>query len=74
MTYAAWKDFQTVYVICEDDHTIIPESQELMISLAREKGARIEVERLHSSHSPFLSVPQETAELIRRAAEQKSAG
>jgi hypothetical protein len=52
-SYAAWKDIPTTYV---------------MIADARGKGANIDVERIQSSHSPFLSRPQRIADIVRRVA------
>ena len=67
-SYAAWKDFRTTYVLCEEDYALPPTAQEQMIADARAKGANIDVERIQSSHSPFLSQPQRIADIVRRVA------
>jgi pimeloyl-ACP methyl ester carboxylesterase len=52
----------TTYVICEDDRAIPVEAQEAMAALGDH------VERLPSSHSPLLSMPERLAEVLERAA------
>jgi len=64
-TYAAWKYIPSTYLICEDDMAIPAVAQEAM---ATQPGANMTIERLKASHSPFLSKPKETADVIRRAA------
>ena len=69
VSYSAWKDFHTTYVLCEEDNAIPLPVQELMIADAEEKGANIDVYRMQSSHSPFLSQTQRLADFIRQVAE-----
>jgi pimeloyl-ACP methyl ester carboxylesterase len=52
-----------VFVACEDDRAITPTQQRMM----REAVPCDEVLTLGASHSPFLSVPTETAEAIDTA-------
>lgn len=68
---ASWKIIPTSYLLCEQDRAVPPQIQEIMINAAKEKGASIEVTRLDSGHSPFLSKPVETAEWIRGVAGEK---
>ena len=70
VSYSAWKDFPTTYVLCEEDNALPPTVQKRMIAEAREKGANIEVYRIQSSHSPFLSQTQRMADVVRRVAER----
>lgn len=60
LTHAAWKTVPSTYVICDEDRALPPVVQEL---LAR-RASR--VVRLPSSHAPFLSMPGQVAELVRR--------
>jgi pimeloyl-ACP methyl ester carboxylesterase len=64
-TYAAWKHIPSTYMVCEEDRGIPLAAQEAMISAPR---ANFTVERCKSAHSPFLSMPDFTAEVVRRAA------
>jgi hypothetical protein len=64
-TYAAWKHIPSTYIICELDNTIPAAFQETM---ATQEGGLFTIERLNASHSPFMSMPKETAKLIRKAA------
>jgi pimeloyl-ACP methyl ester carboxylesterase len=70
ITYAAWKHMPTTFVICENDQSFVPEAQRMLIKRATdiEPTAFDVVERLQSSHSPFLSMPSEVVRIVRRAA------
>ncbi|KAI7356456.1 hypothetical protein KC354_g10408 [Hortaea werneckii] len=63
--YAAWKHIPSTYMVCEQDNAIPLAAQEALIS---QPGAQFRVERCSASHSPFLSMPDLTAEVVRRAA------
>ena len=66
--YAAWKHIPSTYMVCEGDQAIKLAAQEGMIA---QPGANFTVERCGSSHSPFVSMPDFTAEVVRRAAGEK---
>jgi pimeloyl-ACP methyl ester carboxylesterase len=53
---------ETTYVVCEQDRAVPVAAQEAMSALADR------VERLPSSHSPQLSMPQRLAQILDRAA------
>jgi pimeloyl-ACP methyl ester carboxylesterase len=61
LTETAWKTIPSTYVICEVDNAIPVAAQELMAERADD------VQRLSTSHSPFLSQPAALARLIRRS-------
>lgn len=65
MTYPAWKDVPSTYLICEKDNAIPVERQEAMSS---QKGGKFTVVRCEEGHSPFLSRPELVARVIRKAA------
>jgi pimeloyl-ACP methyl ester carboxylesterase len=58
LTRTAWSEIPTTYVLCERDNAIPAFAQEAMSAHAGR------VERLDASHSPFLSRPDELAEII----------
>lgn len=62
VTYAAWKNIDSAY-ICELNKAIPLAAQEAMVA---QEGKWVRVDRLPSSHSPFLTMPERTAELVRR--------
>ncbi|MEA5362708.1 alpha/beta hydrolase [Amycolatopsis sp., V23-08] len=62
LTAAAWKTVPSTYVVCEDDNAIPVFAQEAMA------GRAGHVERLPSSHSPFLSHPAELTAIVEAAA------
>ena len=64
LTAAAWRELPSSYLLCEDDQALPAAAQEAMS--ARTKI----VERLASSHSPFLSHPAEVAAFLARAADR----
>ena len=68
VTYAAFRYVPTVYVYCTGDRTIKFEWQKGLVERAEKEGAQIKTETLKSSHSPFLSVPEEVVHILRKAA------
>ncbi|KAK5693876.1 hypothetical protein LTR17_024942 [Elasticomyces elasticus] len=68
LSYAAWKHMPSTYLVCENDRGIPLAAQEEMVV---QLGAQFEVERCQAGHSPFLSMPDLTAEVGRRAAGEK---
>ncbi|KAF2471272.1 alpha/beta-hydrolase [Lindgomyces ingoldianus] len=70
-TANAWMEIPNSYLMCENDNAIPIFAQELMVNQAKRMGAEFEVERIKSSHSPFLSQPDRVVEFIRRAAGEK---
>jgi hypothetical protein len=66
--YSAWEDIPTSYLLCRLDKMIPLALQEKMIQGVLDSGTEIRVEEVESSHSPFYSRPEQTAEFIRRAA------
>jgi pimeloyl-ACP methyl ester carboxylesterase len=59
LTEAAWHTIPSSYIICDADAAIPPFAQELMAKRAQR------VQRMNSSHSPFLSRPTELVALLR---------
>ena len=62
--HAPYKDIDTVYVICKDDHALLPPRQEKVIGLA---GIKKWV-KLHADHSPFLTATQGLTHVVRAVA------
>ncbi|KAK5273220.1 hypothetical protein LTR96_002852 [Exophiala xenobiotica] len=65
VTYPAWKYVPSTYLFCERDMAIPLHAQKGMVE---NSGVQWRVDALDASHSPFLSMPDETAHSIRRAA------
>ena len=69
-----WHHIPTSYLVCDDDHAVRPSLQRQMVEDANKTLAmmgssrRINVEAIKSGHTPFLSMPTETAIYIRRSA------
>jgi pimeloyl-ACP methyl ester carboxylesterase len=60
----AWKTIPSWYLICTQDHMIPPPAQEFLA-----KRMKAKVRSVASSHSPFMSHPQEVADIVALAAE-----
>jgi pimeloyl-ACP methyl ester carboxylesterase len=54
----AYDDTPSTYVVCADDHTIHPWNQRRMAARAQR------VIEIDASHSPFLSMPEQLADLL----------
>ncbi|KIX09789.1 uncharacterized protein Z518_00870 [Rhinocladiella mackenziei CBS 650.93] len=65
VTYPAWKYVPSTYLLCEKDLAIPIHAQKEMVEGA---DGRFRTEMVDASHSPFLSMPDEMAKSIRRAA------
>jgi pimeloyl-ACP methyl ester carboxylesterase len=66
---AAWRTIPSTYIITEDDRAIPVLVQEAMVKACRDEGAEMETERIFSSHSPFLSKPDDFVGILRRVLE-----
>ncbi|KAK5048239.1 hypothetical protein LTR84_005909 [Exophiala bonariae] len=71
--FAGFKVVPTYYLLTEDDKSLPPEWQRLIIKMADEVTlhGKIVVDTIHASHSPFLSKVDETATWIRRSLGEK---
>jgi pimeloyl-ACP methyl ester carboxylesterase len=67
-TYAGWKHVPSTYLLCEKDEAIPIHAQKGMVDGAQKAGADMKVETVDASHSPFISMPEEMARSVRRAA------
>lgn len=70
ISHEAYRSSPATYIVCEQDAALIPMVQEMMIENVRKAGVDISVERIPASHSPFLSMPEETANRVLRVASQ----
>lgn len=68
---ASWKTIPSSYLICEQDRAVPVQFQEMMVNAAKGKGASVDVSRLDTGHSPYLTKPKETAAWIRGVAGEK---
>jgi pimeloyl-ACP methyl ester carboxylesterase len=61
-THASWRSTPSTYVVCTDDAAVHPSHQRVMAARCTS------IESLATDHSPFASMPVETAEIIARIA------
>ncbi|KAF3491060.1 uncharacterized protein GIQ15_00577 [Arthroderma uncinatum] len=64
----AFRELPVTYIICENDKGILPEVQQMMVDKIKAVGVNVRVERCTGSHSPFLSMPHGTADIIDKIA------
>ena len=66
-------EFPLTYVVCNNDKALTVEYQHRAIEVCRSRENRkggpeaVEVVTMESGHSPFLSVPEETVEVLMKA-------
>jgi pimeloyl-ACP methyl ester carboxylesterase len=60
-TQAAWQSVPSTYLICDEDRAVPPPVQEAMSQRAQT------VRRVPASHSPFLSRPDDVADVVLQA-------
>ena len=63
--YSAWEDIPTSYLLCTLDNMIPEPLRRKMIQRLSDNGTHIRVEEVESSHSPYLSMPERTAQFIQ---------
>lgn len=74
-TYAVWRDVPSTYVMCQKDQALPFEVQQAMaanvMKVTVESGGKVgmQVFTLDSSHSPFLSRPEELGDIVLSVAE-----
>jgi pimeloyl-ACP methyl ester carboxylesterase len=66
-TYAGWTDVPSWYIGTTEDRGLPVLAQRMSVGMAREMGASVEHRELRTSHSPFLSQPGLTVEIILEA-------
>lgn len=71
--YAGWRDVPAWYIGTVEDYGLPVVAQRINVGLARE-FTRVEHRELQTSHSPFLSQPEETASIIAEAVESFAGG
>ena len=71
ITYPAWQFIPTTYLRTQDDQVLFPHWQERQIKAVEDAGVGLTVETFKSSHSPFLSIPEEMVAAVRRAVDQQ---
>ncbi|WQF84693.1 Putative alpha/beta hydrolase-1 [Colletotrichum destructivum] len=67
--YAGWQDVPAWYIGTVQDQGLPVVAQRMTVGMAREMGAKVEHRELQTSHSPFLSQPENTASIVLEAVE-----
>ncbi|KAJ5438736.1 Alpha/beta hydrolase family-domain-containing protein [Penicillium daleae] len=66
-SYAGWRDVPSWYIGTVEDRGLPVLAQRMSVGMAREMGANVEHRELQTSHSPFLSQPELTVEILLEA-------
>jgi pimeloyl-ACP methyl ester carboxylesterase len=69
VSYAGWMDVPVWFIGTVEDRGLPVLAQRMAVGMAREMGATVEHRELQTSHSPFLSQPEETLGLVLEAVE-----
>jgi pimeloyl-ACP methyl ester carboxylesterase len=67
--YAGWMDVPAWYIGTTEDRGLPVAMQRIQVGMAREMGCSVEHRELQTSHSPFLSQPEETVRIVIKAVE-----
>lgn len=67
--HAGWADVPAWYIGTVEDQGLPVVMQRMSVGMARGMGGSVEHRELRTSHSPFLSRPDETAQLVLEAVE-----
>lgn len=67
--YAGWQDVPVYYIGTIEDRALPVVVQRMTVGMARGMGGMVEHRELQTSHSPFLSMPDETVAIIVEAVE-----
>lgn len=62
--YAGWKDVPVWYIGTVEDHGLPVIVQRVQVGMARGQGATVYHTELKTSHSPFLSMPDEVVKIL----------
>ncbi|CAM1502350.1 Fc.00g043340.m01.CDS01 [Cosmosporella sp. VM-42] len=65
--YAGWKEVPVVYLATKEDKALPYQAQLMFVQMAKDDGADVTLRELETSHSPMLSKPQETADIVAEA-------
>jgi hypothetical protein len=72
--YAPWLELPSTYIVCTEDQAIPEQGQRGMVEGAKKmieengKGGSMDEVVIKASHSPFVSMPQELGDIVRKAA------
>ncbi|KAK6343365.1 hypothetical protein TWF730_010956 [Orbilia blumenaviensis] len=66
-SYSGWKDVPAWYIGTVEDQGLPVVVQRMNVGMAREMGGTVEHRELQTSHSPFLSQPDEVVEIMVEA-------
>ncbi|KAJ5533601.1 alpha/beta-hydrolase [Penicillium frequentans] len=66
-SYAGWRDVPVWYIGTVEDRGLPVLVQRTQIGMAREMGCTVEHRELQTSHSPFLSQPEATVQIMLEA-------
>lgn len=71
--YGGWQDVPTFYIGTVEDKGLPVVAQRIQVAAARAQGAAVHHVEMQSSHSPFLSMPEDVAKVLLDAVEMMRA-
>ncbi|KGO45705.1 hypothetical protein PEX1_105510 [Penicillium expansum] len=73
-TGAAYMSIPSAYLLTEDDRATPLPVQQVLAERARRKGAQIETEKIKTGHTPWLAMPGQVVDYIKKHARESSEG
>ncbi|KAF3025916.1 hypothetical protein E8E14_014904 [Neopestalotiopsis sp. 37M] len=71
LTYAGYKDLPVSYLVCENDLSIVHDTQKSQIEMIeRESGKKVNITSIQAGHVPPISAPQDVIKWIIQVANQ----
>ncbi|KAI4121543.1 MAG: hypothetical protein LQ338_006312 [Usnochroma carphineum] len=70
VTHPAWKYIPTTYLRTTEDEVLFLDWQDRQIKAVKDAGVDIAVETFKSSHSPYISIPEDMVDAVERAIQQ----
>ncbi|KAM5349030.1 hypothetical protein ACJ41O_008853 [Fusarium nematophilum] len=69
-SYPGYGDVPVWFLFCDQDRMLPPSTQEDFVRVIKEVNDNLTVRHFDSAHSPFLNMPEQTADLVHEVAKE----
>jgi Alpha/beta hydrolase family len=70
VSHEAFKEIPITYLLCENDQALPVEVQKMMCDRIEAMGVKVDYESCSAGHSPFLSMPDQLAEIVEKVSKK----
>jgi homoserine acetyltransferase len=70
VSHEAFKEIPVTYLLCENDQALPLEVQKMICGRIEAMGVKVDYESCSAGHSPFLSMPDQLAEIVEKVSQQ----